>query len=108
MNRETARASNRLLWEIGGGRVSVGFVARYDRGQSQRCIDRRFFYVPGKDPEKTDYDPYQKRFKPEDMLNLRARVLKIKADILRHDPRVVSMIQDLKPKEPSPVERAVQ
>ena len=102
MNRETARASNRLLWEIGGGRVSVGFMARYDRGQSQRCIDRRFFYVPGKDPEKTDYDPYQKRFKPEDMLNLRARVLKIKADILRHDPRVVSMIQDLKPKNNDP------
>jgi len=102
MNGETARTSNMLLWEIGGGRVSVGFMARYDRGQRQRCIERRFFYVPGKDPEKTDYDPYQKRFKPEDMLNLRARVLKIKADILRHDPRVVSIIQDLKPKNNDP------
>ena len=101
MNRDTARASNMLLWEIGGGRVSVGFMARYDRGQSQRCVDRRFFYVPGKYPEKTDYDPYQKRFKLEDMLNLRARVLKIKADILRHDPRVLSFIQGLKPKEPA-------
>ena len=102
MNRETARASRKLLWEIGGGRVSVGFMARYDRGQRQRCIERRYFYVPGEEPEKTDYEPYQKRFKPEDMLNLRARVLKIKADILRHDPRVVSMIQDLKPKNNDP------
>ena len=38
----------------------------------------------------------------QDMLNLRVRVLKIKDDILRHDPRVVSMIQDLKPKNNDP------
>jgi hypothetical protein len=33
------------------------------------------------------------------MLNLRTRVLKIKADVLRHDPRVLSFIQGLKPAE---------
>ncbi|MFH1209154.1 MAG: hypothetical protein V1673_06350 [Candidatus Omnitrophota bacterium] len=101
MNEETVEASCILLREIGGGRVNVGFMTRYDRYRNKHYTDCRFFYAPGKDVEKADYVPYQKRYKPENMLNLCDRAPKIKADILRHDPRVVSIIQDLKPKEPA-------
>ena len=50
-------------------------------------------------------EPYQKKFKPEDMLCLRHRIGRIKPDLQKHDPSVLEIIHDLKPRETDPEEK---
>ncbi len=57
-----------------------------------------WFSLPPKLQDKLNYEPYQKRYKPEDMLNLKKRIGKFRYDPTQHDPVAIQMIQDLKPK----------
>lgn len=93
-NEETFESSSLLSKEMGVS-VCAGFFPRYG---GRRNLDCRFFYMPKNEPKRLEYEPYQKKFKPEDMLRLRQRIGRIKLDLQKHDPSVLEIIHDLKPK----------
>jgi len=93
-NEETIESSAQLIKEIGLS-TCASFFSKYGTGH---YLDCRLFYTPETEPKKMEYEPYQKKFKPEDMLRLRQRIGRIKLDLSKHDSSVLEIIHDLKPK----------
>lgn len=93
-NEETFESSSLLTKEMGVS-VCAGFFSKYGGKDNLDC---RFFYMPASEPKKLEYEPYQKKFKPEDMLCLRHRIGRVKLDLQKHDASVLEIIHDLKPK----------
>jgi len=93
-NEETIESSAQLIREIGMS-TCAGFFSKYGTGH---YLDCRLFYTPESEPKRMEYEPYQKKFKPEDMLRLRHRIGRVKLDMQKHDPSVREIIHDLKPK----------
>ncbi len=93
-NEETIESSAQLIKEIGMP-TCAGFFSKYGTGHYLEC---RLFYTPETEPKKMEYEPYQKKFKPEDILRLRQRIGRVKLDLSKHDPSVLEIIHDLKPK----------
>lgn len=93
-NEETIESSAQLIKEIGMP-TCAGFLSKYGLGH---YLDCRLFYTPETEPKKMEYEPYQKKFKQEDMLRLRQRIGRVKFDLQKHDPSVLEIIHDLKPK----------
>jgi hypothetical protein len=93
-NEETIASSAQLIKEIGLP-ACAGFLSKYGLGP---YLDCRLFYTPETEPKKMEYEPYQKKFKPEDMLHLRQRIGRVKLDLPKHDPGALEIIHDLKPK----------
>lgn len=93
-NEENIESSTQLIKEIGMP-TCAGFLSKYGVGH---YLDSRLFYAPETEPKKMEYEPYQKKFKPEDMLRLRQRIGRVKLALRKHDPSVLEIIHDLKPK----------
>ena len=75
----------------------AGFFYEYS-GDFHHRIDFRWLYVSEKVLGKIEYEPYQKRFKPEDLLRLRDRIARVKPAAFQHSPGVHPIIEDLRPK----------
>ncbi|MBI3307629.1 MAG: hypothetical protein HYZ84_07485 [Candidatus Omnitrophica bacterium] len=97
-NEETFESSSLLIKEMGIS-TCAGFFSKYGRGH---YLDCRLFYAPESEPKKLEYEPYQKKIKPENMLRLRQRIGRIKLDLQKHDPSVLEIIHDLKPRNDGP------
>ncbi|OGW79632.1 MAG: hypothetical protein A3G33_07525 [Omnitrophica bacterium RIFCSPLOWO2_12_FULL_44_17] len=58
----------------------------------------RRFYPPSTTPGQMEYEPLQKRYKAEDMLNLKELMSKVKYKSSDYDLGVAGIVQDLRPK----------
>jgi len=98
IHEETYEAAKTIATEL-RLEIACGFFRYYDRESHSHKVKVHWFYPASKTPGRMEYEPYQKRYKPEDMLNLKQLVTKLKYDPSQYDPAVVDIIHDLKPKK---------
>jgi len=96
LNEETFEAISCFMQKIN---LKTAFgIFQYPRrgiGTEPRCHQ---LFIPSKPRPKLEYEPYQKRYKAEDMLNLGDRIRRAKIKNPTYDLGVIDIIQDLKPK----------
>lgn len=95
LNEETFESTGPLIKEADIS-TCAGLFPNYRIGRYP--FDCRLFYISESEPKRMEYEPYQKKFKQEDMLCLRQRIGRVKLDLTKHDPSVLEIIHDLKPK----------
>jgi len=94
---ETVEAVKAITYQLRLKTALGFFTNRNTRSRDDKYL-LRWFYMPIKAREKMDYEPYQKRFKAEDSLNLKSLVPHIKSLPVVHHPKAMQIIQDLRPK----------
>lgn len=97
-NEETFEATKALIRELKLHDTASGFFTRpVGIGKLEYTVS--WFYVPPKTIGTLAYEPYQKRYKPEDMLNLRKLMTKVKYHQSDYDLGVADIVQDLRVKD---------
>ena len=95
VNEETFGAAQLAVKEL-GPQTALGL---FRFGQQPYEQTFRWFYIPPWTKGKIEYEPYQRRFGPQDMLNLRKLASGSKGVLPDYDVSALDIIEDLKPRD---------